>query len=145
MSHKQKNTSASRIRLALDEIGWNASPKEIIARLKAGGIEVTPQQVSNEKAKRGKQAVPLDPNDLPVSFLKKLRALVDEVGSTDLVRHALDELDELSVPPAGRRAPVGFGRGAWPPNALQEHGQEPARPVTRKPTPPQEDEQEEEE
>ena len=34
--------------------------------------------------------------DLPVSILKKVKALVDEVGSTEIVRRALAELDELT-------------------------------------------------
>src|SRR5712691_9292782 len=95
---KQKNTAASRIRQVLDEIGWEASPKKVISRLEAAGVKVTPQQVSNEKAKRGKPVARLNPDDLPVSFLKKVKELVDEVGSTALVRRALDELDELTSP-----------------------------------------------
>jgi hypothetical protein len=33
--------------------------------------------------------------DLPVSILKKVKSLVDEVGSSEVVRRVLDELDHF--------------------------------------------------
>jgi hypothetical protein len=90
----QMNSSskAETIRSVLKELGEDATFREIEARLQALNVEVTPQQVSNEKRKlRGRY----NANDLPVSVLKQVKALVDELGSTELVRRALDELESL--------------------------------------------------
>jgi hypothetical protein len=86
---------AEAIRNVLNELGGNTSPKTVISRLRLQGIEVTPQQVSNEKAKITKRRLS-QIEDLPVSVLKKVRALVVEIGSVDLVRRALADLEELS-------------------------------------------------
>lgn len=82
----EMNSSAGQIRKVLNENGWDVSPKEVISNLEAKGIIVSPQQVSNEKSKKG---------DITISILKKVKKLVDEVGSTDFIRKALDELDIL--------------------------------------------------
>lgn len=93
-----KSTSVSKsaeIRRVLGEIGWDSSPREVQTCLEAKGTTVTAQQVSNEKSRRVKRPLPL--SDLPVSVLKKVKALVDEFGSSEVVRKALDELDELTI------------------------------------------------
>ncbi len=74
--------------MLLEEMGVDAPSREIISRLKKAGIEVSPQQVSNEK-RRFRERLNID--DLPVSVIKKV-CLVKEVGSTAIVRRAPDEL-----------------------------------------------------
>jgi hypothetical protein len=86
---------AAAIREILSDLGRDAPPRTVVSRLKANGIAVTPQQVSNEKAKLAR-GTPYEMEDLPVSVLKRVKALVDEIGSIDVVRRALDELDELT-------------------------------------------------
>src|SRR5271166_6780767 len=96
---KRKNSKAGLVRQILAKLGWDASPKDVIDSLAAQGITVTPQQVSNEKTKRKRASqTAAQAEDLPVSLLKKVKALVDEVGSTNLVRRALDELEALTSP-----------------------------------------------
>ncbi len=90
-----ENSDASLIRQALDELGWHASTKDVNDYLAADKVEVTAQQVSNEKSKRAKHPV-TQLEDLPVSLLKKVKALVDEIGSVELVRRALDDLEALT-------------------------------------------------
>jgi len=92
---ERKNSKASQIRKTLAKLGWDASPKDVIASLAAEGHIVSAQQVSNEKTKRAAQAG-VKQEELTISLLKKVKALVDEVGSTNLVRRALDELEELT-------------------------------------------------
>ena len=91
----QMNNKADAIRAVLKELGISARTKEVIQRLKSEGTEVTPQQVSNEKAKHIKQSQQAI-HDLPASVLKRVKKLVDELGSIAVVRTALDELDELT-------------------------------------------------
>lgn len=76
------------------ELGPTARTKEIKDRLADVGISVTSQQISNEKARLSKQANPHSLG-LTVATLKRVKKLVDELGSTAIVREALDELDEL--------------------------------------------------
>ena len=94
---ERKNSNASLIRQTLAKLGWNASPKDVIRSLADEGVTVTPQQVSNEKTKRLNQTATKG-EDVTISLLKKVKAFVDEVGSTSLVRRALDELDALTSP-----------------------------------------------
>jgi hypothetical protein len=87
---------AAAIRELLLELGIQTPPREIIGRLRDNGIDdVSPQQVSNEKAKLRKKGAVARVDDLPVSVLKKVKSLVDEIGSIEVVRRALDELLEL--------------------------------------------------
>ena len=95
---ERKNSKAHLVRQTLAIKGWDASPKDVIASLAAQGVAVTPQQVSNEKTKRARRTPTAQIADLPVSLLKKVKSLVDEVGSTSLVRRALDELEALTSP-----------------------------------------------
>jgi hypothetical protein len=88
------HNQAAEIRKAFDELGMESTPKAVIALLRTRGLNVSPQQVSNEKAKLIKRSS-RELKDLPVSVLKKVKLLVDELGGTDRVRHALDELDAL--------------------------------------------------
>lgn len=88
------NTDADAIRAALKELGASTRTKDLVAYLNLKQVRVTPQQVSNEKARLAKQnreAI----EDLPASILKRVKQLVDELGSTLVIRKALDELDEL--------------------------------------------------
>lgn len=94
---ERKNSKASLVRQTLAKLGWDASPKAVIASLADEGVTVTPQQVSNEKTKRLNQTA-ANGEDVTISLLKKVKALVDEVGSTNLVRRALDELEALTSP-----------------------------------------------
>jgi len=88
---------AEAIRELFAELGIDISSKELIQRLQTQGIEVSPQQVSNEKAriKRKSRAV-VQVDDLPVSVLKKVKALVDELGGAEVVKRALEELKTLN-------------------------------------------------
>ncbi len=70
--------------------------QDVRERLKARGIEVSAQQISNEKARQ--RSRPASVEDLPVSVLIKLNALVEEVGSIEIVKKAIDELARLKVP-----------------------------------------------
>jgi hypothetical protein len=92
----RKDSNAEKIRVVLGNLGWDAAPKDVIEHLRREGITVTPQQVSNQKSRRAKQKkAAAEVEDLPVSVLKKVKALVDEIGS-EVVRRALDELDYLT-------------------------------------------------
>ena len=94
---ERKNSKASSVRQTLAKLGWDASPKDVIRSLADEGVTVTPQQVSNEKTKRLNQTAAKG-EDVTISLLKKVKAFVDEVGSTSLVRRALDELEALTSP-----------------------------------------------
>jgi hypothetical protein len=67
----------------------------VIEYLRAKGTLVTPQQVSNIKAMRVKQSPQME--DIPLSVLKKVKSLVDEIGSIRIVRKAIDELENLNI------------------------------------------------
>lgn len=71
--------------------------KDVRERLKASGIDVTAQQISNEKARlrRQTQVKLTSVEELPISVLKRINALVEEVGSTEIVKKAIDELARL--------------------------------------------------
>lgn len=87
-------SKAALIRAAFSELGEAADFKAIDRWLKAKNVDdVSPQQVSNERRKLRPR---YDVEDLPVSVLRKVKTIVDAVGSTDVVRRALDELDALS-------------------------------------------------
>src|SRR5271157_3921114 len=88
-------SKAHLIRKTLDKLGWDARPRDVMASLADEGHKVSAQQVSNEKYKRPGQAG-VKEEELTLSLLKKVKTLVDEVGSINLVRRALDELDELT-------------------------------------------------
>lgn len=93
------SSQAEAIRRALDELGALAAYNDVLNRVKEMGVEnVSPQQVSNEKRRRRER-----PNieDLPVSVLKKVKALVDDVGSVAVVRQALDELEKVQYESRG--------------------------------------------
>jgi hypothetical protein len=92
---ERTNSKAYMIRKTLDKLGWDARPKDVITFLAAEGHKVSAQQVSNEKNKRAGQAG-VKEEELTLSLLKKVKALVNEVGSINLVRKALDELEELT-------------------------------------------------
>lgn len=92
--HMNTPNKAEEIRKILEQEGWDSKPQQVINLLKEKDIEVTPQQVSNQKAKRAKHG----DADLRASVLKKVKALAEELGSTDVVRRALDDLDELTKP-----------------------------------------------
>ncbi len=86
------NSKAAAIRVVLKELGNDVPFKGVNVRLNELGVTATPQQVSNE---RRKLRDPYDVGDLPVSIIKKVKALVDEIGSVGTVRRALDELELL--------------------------------------------------
>lgn len=87
---------AQAIRELLKEMGQDVPPRHVIQRLSERGITgVTSQQVSNQKARLRKARLRAIGDDPPLSVIKKLKALVDEFGSIDAVRHALDGLEEL--------------------------------------------------
>ena len=91
-------SKAEAIRELFKERGSDLSLAEIRKELKSRyRIEVTAQQVSNERTKFAERKPAFSLDDLPVSVLKRVKALVDEFGSTDAVRRALDELDELQT------------------------------------------------
>jgi hypothetical protein len=85
-------SKAKAIQAVLNEAGVDTPFHEIQRRLKTQNIDVTPQQVSNEK-RRLRNA----PNikDLPASVLKEVKAFVKKMGSAAVVRRALDELEAL--------------------------------------------------
>jgi hypothetical protein len=91
-------TKAACIRKVLEDFGPDLPLTEVREHLSKHGItDVSPQQVSNERAKLSKRRTGITLDDLPVSVLKKVKALADEIGS-DAVRRALDELDNLASP-----------------------------------------------
>lgn len=94
---------AACIRKVLEKYGSTTSLKEVRKHLESehGITVVSAQQVSNERTKLSKRrpaSPPFRLDDLPVSVLKKVKGLVDELGSTDALRRALDELDALTAP-----------------------------------------------
>ena len=88
-----KCNKAHEIRRLLQQSGVEHPSGDIISNLKHRGISVTPQQVSNEKRRMRRKLEGDD--DIPLSIVKKVHALVQEVGSTAIVRRALDELELL--------------------------------------------------
>jgi hypothetical protein len=93
--HINSINKAAAIRELLVELGRDVAPRLVISRLKAQGISVTAQQVSNQKAKFAR-ATPFEIEDLPVSVLKRVKLLVDDIGSIEVVKRALAELEELA-------------------------------------------------
>jgi hypothetical protein len=88
-----KSSKAAQIRDAIQELGDKATYEQIRERVEAAGVSITPQQVSNERRKlRSRYEV----EDLPVSVIRKVKELADELGSTSVVRRALDELEALT-------------------------------------------------
>ena len=90
---------AEAIRHYLLESGLATPTRKVIRELGEQGIQVTPQQVSNQKARLSRQGVVAQTDDLPVSVLKKVKRLVEELGSVRVLRQALDELEQLGHPP----------------------------------------------
>jgi hypothetical protein len=89
-------TKASRIRAALKQLGSNAPAQSVIELLSDQGVSVSPQQISNERTRMRRQNA--SSVELTVSAVKKVKLLVDELGSIQLVRRALDDLEELTRP-----------------------------------------------
>lgn len=89
---KTETNKAEAIRRVLKQLGRHTPTRRVVHYLSKEGIEVTPQQVSNQKAKLAK----LGDEDLRTSVLKKVKALVDELGSTEVLRRAIDDLDDLT-------------------------------------------------
>jgi hypothetical protein len=84
---------AEAIRGVLKNLGRQTPTRRVIDVLRRDGIKVSAQQVSNQKAKLAK----LGDEDLRASVLKKVKALVDELGSIEVLRRAIDDLDELTT------------------------------------------------
>lgn len=90
------HSKAERIRNAFAKLGAGARSKDVIRLLAKEGESVTPQQVSNERSKLKQAGTVSLLDDLPISVIKKVKSLADELGSTQVVRRALDEIDELT-------------------------------------------------
>jgi hypothetical protein len=86
-------SSAKYIRKAFEKLGTDASFREIREYIKAENpnLGVKPQQVSNERRKRLRPKPP----EITADFLKQLKALVDQLGSIEATRKALDTLEEI--------------------------------------------------
>jgi hypothetical protein len=87
-----ETNKAEAIRRVLKQLGRLTPTRQVVRHLSSEGVGVTAQQVSNQKAKLAK----LGDEDLRASVLKKVKALVDELGSTEVLRRALDDLEELT-------------------------------------------------
>jgi len=88
-------SKAQHIRAAVLKLGRGARPREVIRFLAEREIAVTPQQVANERAKLARRAASDKVRDFPVSTLRRVHALVAELGSTAIIRRALDIIDEV--------------------------------------------------
>ena len=99
-SGSDRTNQAKAIREMLASIGLEAPPRTVIQRLAAEGVEgVTPQQVSNEKAKLRRKGETTREGVLTLANLRKVKALVDDLGSIEAVKLALNELEELQKKP----------------------------------------------
>ena len=82
---------SEHIRQAFAELGKDAANKEIINLLKEKGVEVESQHISNVK----KYVPKCKKRDIEnLSTLERLKNLVEDVGSTEIVRAMLDLLDK---------------------------------------------------
>ena len=91
-ARKSESNKAEAIRQALKQLGRHTPTRTVVQNLLHEGIQVTPQQVSNQKARMAN----LGNRDLPASVLKKVKALADELGSIEVLRRAIDDLDDLT-------------------------------------------------
>jgi len=92
-NQESKPNKADAIRRAFKQLGRHVPYRVVRDHLLNEGIKnVRPQEVSNQKAKLAK----LGDEDLRASVLKKVKTLVDEVGSIDALRRAIDDLEELT-------------------------------------------------
>jgi len=91
-------SKAAEIRSYLEHSGVQVSSKKLIQSLREKDIHVSSQQVSNEKSRMRKLAnADRQIDDLPVSVLKKVKTLIDELGSPEIVKKAIEELSKLST------------------------------------------------
>jgi hypothetical protein len=86
-----EQSKAETIRQVLKRLGPQTSTQEIVRHLKTQKIRVSPQQVSNQKAR----LAGLGDADLRASVLKKVKALADELGSIAVLRRAINDLEDL--------------------------------------------------
>ena len=103
---KSGGTSKSHAIRTFMEQNAGASTSEIVAGLAGQGIDVTPGLVSNIKyttskkkpGRKGKVGRPPRSSDdsVSVSALIEAKKLVNQVGSLELARRALDTLQRLS-------------------------------------------------
>jgi hypothetical protein len=93
------------IRDTISELGHQFRPRDVIAKLKEQGIEVSPALVTNVMARSGRTAQrrngragtarTLCADNLSVESLLSAKRLIDEVGSVEEARRAIDLLAQL--------------------------------------------------
>jgi len=86
----RKVNKSAKIREALDSLGADAKPKDVIAHLAAKKIKVTPAQVSAVKAKLVK---PKD--ELSLEDLLATKKLIEQLGSAEKAQSAIAALVKL--------------------------------------------------
>ena len=93
---------AQAIRDELKVLGVDASPKEVIARLKKKKITVSPAQVSNVKAAErkggytnGRKGATIKSATVSIAGLFEAKRLIDATGSVEKARQALETLAKL--------------------------------------------------
>jgi hypothetical protein len=97
---RKKINKAAKIRETLEKLGRDARNKDVIATLAEQKITVAPAQVSNIKAAlhggvsngRGKRT---GVEKISIASLQSAKKLIDEVGSIEAAKHALDVLGKL--------------------------------------------------
>jgi hypothetical protein len=97
---RKKINKAAKIRETLEKLGNNARNKDVIATLAEQKITVAPAQVSNIRAaliggasnRRGKR---IGVEKISIASLQSAKKLIDEVGSIEAAKHALDVLGKL--------------------------------------------------
>jgi len=96
-NQESKPNKAEAIRQTLNQLGRHVPYRVVRDHLANNGIKnVQPQEVSNQKAKLAAKLAKFGDENLRASVLTKVKALVDEVGSIDALRRAIDYLEELT-------------------------------------------------
>ncbi|HEY1600863.1 MAG TPA: hypothetical protein VGG64_14745 [Pirellulales bacterium] len=105
-SGRKRAGSPSKAQAIRDEFtsqGAGARPKDVIANLKAKGIEVSSAQVSNIKATLGTVKHGRKHNGkagsngtLSIEALLEAKKLADRIGGIEAARHAIEALARLS-------------------------------------------------
>lgn len=88
---------AQAIRDEFSTQGLEARPKDIIAALKAKGVDVSSAQVSNIKATFGRpKRGPGASGPLSLELLMEAKKLADRLGGIEVTRRAIEALSKLS-------------------------------------------------
>ena len=89
----KRRNKAAKIRAAFEEMGTDASAKDVVHALAKQRVRVTPQQVYTVKGSLGKQQ---PTGESPYAAILAAKQLVDALGSVAKAKEALDVLAKLS-------------------------------------------------